>query len=182
MLNVPGSVFPTEKESNKTPKCPKPVNSQSSVTEHTPGELLSDYITQLSSLISNQRGQRREAGGRRRENGVGNGCLSKRLKIISKNAAAVFFFQQFRCVGVHASAPGGRILRHVGSGGEKSQNQGRIILCDMTFSSCQAWCSLIGRCGGQLHVSAWGLNVKPPQQPSPHAEACVSWARRHVFR
>lgn len=63
MLNVPENVFPPEKESNKTPVCPKPVNSQSSVTEHKPRELLSDYITQLSSLISNQRGQRRKAGG-----------------------------------------------------------------------------------------------------------------------
>lgn len=46
MLNVPGRGFPPETESNKTPKCPKPVNSQCSVTEHKPGELLSDYITQ----------------------------------------------------------------------------------------------------------------------------------------
>lgn len=154
MLNVPGSVFPTEKESNKTPKCPKPVNSQSSVTEHKPGELLSDYITQLNSLISNQRGQRREAGGRRRENGVGNGCLSKRLKIISQMQRLCFSFSSSDVLGFIPWLLADVFSDTSGWEGKKSQNQGRIILCDMTFSSCQAWCSLIGRCGGQLHVSA----------------------------
>lgn len=43
---------------------------------HKPRELLSDYITQMNSLISNERGQRREAGRGKVEKDGGNGCLS----------------------------------------------------------------------------------------------------------
>lgn len=85
-----------------------------------PRELLSDYITEMSSsnLESTDR------GGWEQEKGE----CRKEWKIIPKNAAVVFLFQQLGCDGIRPSAPGGHFSQtcRVGGGGDQKMSKARL--------------------------------------------------------